>query len=47
MGRMDEEQALFEDLSLRDFKDRSFTAIKTFNNSATIMGNNSDKIRIS
>ena len=46
MGRMDKEQAVFEELTLSDFKKWSFTALKTFNNYTIIM-TNSDKIRIS
>ena len=40
---MDEEQTIFEQLTLSDFKKLSSTPLKTFNNS----NNNSDKIRIS
>ena len=43
---MDEDQAVFEQLSLSDFKKRSSTALKTFNNYTIIMTKNSDKIRI-
>ena len=44
---MDEEQAVFEQLTLSDFKKWSSTALKTFNNYTIIMTNNSYKIRIS
>ena len=44
---MDEYQAVFEQLTLSDFKKWSFIAWKTFNNYSTIMKNNSDKIKIS
>ena len=44
---MDEEQAVFELLTLSDFKKWSSTALKTFDNYTIIMTNNSDKIRIS
>ena len=43
---MDEEQAVFRQLTLSNFKKWSFTALKTFNNSTIIMTNNSGKIRI-
>ena len=43
---MDKEQAVFEQLTLSDFKKWSFTALKNFNNYNIIMTNNSDKIRI-
>ena len=43
---MDEEQAVFEQLTLSDVKKWSSTALKTFNNYTIIMTNNSDKIRI-
>ena len=46
MVHMDEDQAVFEQLSLSDFKKRSSTALKTFNNYTIIMTKNSDKIRI-
>ena len=46
MGRMDEEQAVFEQLTLSDFKKCSSTALRTFNNSTIIMTNKSGKIRI-
>ena len=39
---MDEEQAVFEEITLSDFKNRSSTALKTFNNSVIIMINNTD-----
>ena len=47
MGRMDEEQAIFEQLTLSNFKRWSSTALKTFNNSTIIMTNDSGKVRIS
>ena len=47
MGRMDEEQAIFEQLTLSNFKKWSSTALKTFNNYTKIMTNITDKIRIS
>ena len=44
---MDEEdQAVFEQLTLINFKKWSFTALKTFNNSTIIMTNNSEIVRI-
>ena len=43
---MDEEQAVFKQLTLSDFKRWSSTALRTFNNYTIIMTNNSDKIRI-
>ena len=43
---MDEEQVVFEQLTLSDVKKWSSTALKTFNNYTIIMTNNSDKIRI-
>ena len=46
MGRMDEEQAVFELLNLMDFKKWSFTAFRTFNMSTIIMTNSGYKIRI-
>ena len=46
MGRMDEEQAVFEHLTLSDFKKWSVTALKTFSNYTIIMTNNGCKIRI-
>ena len=47
IGRIDKEQAVFEQLTLSDFKKWSFTALKTFNNYTIIKTNNSYKIRIS
>ena len=44
---MDKEQAVFEQLTLSDFKNWSSSTLKTFNNYTIIMTNNSDKIRIS
>ena len=44
---MDEEQAVFEQLTLSDFKKWSSTALRTFNNFTIIMTNNSGKLRIS
>ena len=43
---MDEEYAVFEQLTLSDFKKWISTALNTFNNYTIIMTNNSDKIRI-
>ena len=50
LGRMNEEQAVFELLILSDFKKWSSTALKALNNYTIIMTNNtnnSDKIRLS
>ena len=47
---MDKEQAVFEQLTLSDFKKWISTALKTFNNYTIMMTNiriTSDKIRIS
>ena len=44
---MDEDQTVFEQLTLSDFKKCSFIAWKIFNNYSTIMKNNSDNIKIS
>ena len=44
---MDIEQAVFEQLTLSDFKKLSSSALKTFNNYNTTVTNSSDKIRIS
>ena len=44
MARMDEEQAVFEQLTLTDFKKWSSTALKTFNNYGIIMSSNTDNI---
>ena len=46
MGRMYEEQIVFEQFTLSDFKKWSSTALKTFINCTIIMTNNSDKIII-
>ena len=46
MSRIDKEQAVFEQLTLSDFRKRSSTVLKTFNNYTIIMTNNSYKIRI-
>ena len=42
---MDEEQAVFEQLTLSNFKKWSSTALKTFNSYTTIMTNNGGKVR--
>ena len=47
MGRMDKEQAVFEQLTLSNLNKWSSTALKTFSNYIIIMTNDSDKIRIS
>ena len=47
MGQMDKEKAVFEQLTLSNFKQWSSTALKTFNNYTLIMSNNSGNIRIS
>ena len=47
MVPIDEEQAVFEQLTLNDFKKWNPTALNTFNNSTIIMTNKSDKIRMS
>ena len=47
MNSMGEEQALFEQLTLSDFKVCSSTTLKTFNNYSIIMTNISSNIRIS
>ena len=44
---MGKDQAVFEQLTLSEFKNCSFTTLKTFNYHIIIMTNNSDKIRIS
>ena len=44
IGRMDEKQAVFEQLTLNDFKKWSSTAFKTFSNYPIIMNNNRDNI---
>ena len=46
MGRMNKEQAVFEQITLSDFKKWSSSALKTFNNYTITMTNNSDKIGI-
>ena len=43
---MGSEQAVFEQLTLRDFKKWISAALKIFNNCTIIMTNNSDNIRI-
>ena len=47
MVPIDEEQAVFEQLTLNDFKKGNPTALNTFNNYTIIMTNKSDKIRMS
>ena len=47
MGCMDKVQAVFQHLTLTNFKKWSATALKAFNIYTIIMTNNSDKIRIS
>ena len=47
MDRIDKQQAVFEQLTLSDFKKWSSTALKTFNNYTIKMTNNSYKITIS
>ena len=47
MSLMDKEQAVFEELTLSDFKKWSSTALEAFNNYTIIMTNNSNKITIS
>ena len=47
MGRMDKEQAVFEQLTLSNFKKWSSTALKGFTNYTITMTNNRDKMRIS
>ena len=44
---MDEEKAVFEQLTLSDFKKWSSTALNAFSNHIIIITNNSDKIRLS
>ena len=44
---MDAEQAIFEQLTLSDFKMLSSTALKTFNNDIIIVTNNSENVAIS
>ena len=44
MGRMDKEQAVFEQFILSDFKKWSSTRLEIFNNYTIIMINNSYKI---
>ena len=43
---MDEEQAVFEQLTLSDFKMWNSTAVNNFHNYTTLMTENGDKIRI-
>ena len=43
---MNKEQAVFEQITLSDFKKWSSSALKTFNNYTITMTNNSDKIGI-
>ena len=45
MDRIDKERAVFEQLTLCDFKKWSSTGLETFNNYTIIMTNNSYKIR--
>ena len=47
MGGMGKEQAVFEQLTLSDFKKINSTALKNFNNYTIIMTNNGEKISIS
>ena len=42
---MDDEQAVFEQITLSDFKMRGSTVLKTFNNYSIIMTNNNDNMR--
>ena len=42
---MDKEQAVFEQLTLSDFKKWSSSALKTFNNDTITMTYNSEKLR--
>ena len=44
---MDEEQAVFEQLTLSNFNKQSSTALKTVNNNTIIMTNNGNKKGIS
>ena len=44
MGRIDEAQAVIEQLIVSDFKKSGFTALKTFNNYTVKITKNSDKI---
>ena len=46
MGRMDEEQAVFEQLTLSDFKMWSSTAVNNFYNHTILMTENGDRMRI-
>ena len=41
---MDRKQALFEQLTLSEFKKWNSTALKTFNNYTIMMTNNSNKV---
>ena len=42
---MDDEEALFEQIILSDFKMQISTVLKTFNNYSIIMTNNNDNMR--
>ena len=42
---MDDEEALFEQITLSDFKMQISTALKTFNNYSIIMTNTNDNMR--
>lgn len=44
MGRMDEEKSVFEQLTLRNCKKWTSTALKDLNNYIVIMTNNSDNM---
>ena len=44
---MNKEQAVFDQLSLSEFKKWNFIALKTFNTYTIIMTTTSDKIRVS
>ena len=44
MGWMDEEKSVFEQLTLRNYKKWTSTALKDLNNYIVIMTNNSDNI---
>ena len=46
MGSKDKEQAVFEQIAIRDVKKWISTALKIFNNSTIIMSDNSYKTRI-
>ena len=47
MGRTDEDQVAFEQLTLTNFKKWSATALKTLNNYTIKIANNSGNMRIS